>query len=78
MRKQDNILLLASRFADKGGWTVEQQFIHQMGSSYLLAHGIGVAPVADAKTSFHVETEGEYTLFVRTKNWTKYWSDGPT
>jgi len=69
---------LASRFADKGGWTVEQQFIHQMGSSYLLAHGIGVAPVADAKTSFHVETEGEYTLFVRTKNWTKYWSDGPT
>ena len=69
---------MASRFADKGGWTVEQQFIHQMGSSYLLAHGIGVAPVADAKTSFHVETEGEYTLFVRTKNWTKYWSDGPT
>ena len=69
---------MASRFANKGGWTVEQQFIHQMGSSYLLAHGIGVAPVADAKTSFHVETEGEYTLFVRTKNWTKYWSDGPT
>ena len=69
---------MASRFADKGGWTVEQQFIHQMGSSYLLAHGIGVAPVADAKTSFHVETEGDYTLFVRTKNWTKYWSDGPT
>ena len=69
---------MASRFADKGGWTVEQQFIHQMGSSYLLAHGIGVAPVADAKTSFHVETEGEYTLFVRTKNWTKYWSDGHT
>ncbi len=69
---------MASRFADKGGWTVEQQFIHQMCSSYLLAHGIGVAPVADAKTSFHVETEGEYTLFVRTKNWTKYWSDGPT
>lgn len=78
MRKKDNILLLASRFADKGGWTLEQQFIHQMGSSYLLAHGIGVAPVADAKTSFNVDTEGEYTLFVRTKNWTKYWSDGPT
>ena len=41
MTTQDSIFLPASRFADKGDWTLEQQFILQMGSSYLLAHGIG-------------------------------------
>jgi len=78
MERHNSIMLLTSRFSEKGGWTVEQQFLLQMGSSYLLAHGIGVAPVEDAKGSFEVPEEGEYTLYVRTKNWTKYWSDGPT
>ena len=33
-------MVLATRFDDTGDWTVEQQFVLQMGSSYLLAHGI--------------------------------------
>ena len=77
MTRKDSILLLASRFADRGDWTVEQQFILQMGSSYLLAHGIGTPLEKDAVTSFSVPEEGDYTLWVRTKNWIRPWSDGP-
>lgn len=71
-------MLLATRFDDLGDWTVEQQFVLQMGSSYLLAHGIGEPLKKDAVTSFEVPADGQYTMYVRTKNWTKYWSDGPT
>lgn len=76
--QNNSVLLLATRFSDRGDWTVEQQFMLQMGSSYLLAHGIGTPLPRDARTSFQILEEGEYTLYVRTKNWTKYWSDGPT
>ena len=44
-----------------------------MGSSYLLAHGLG-HPVADATTTFEVKKGGRYNVFVRTKNWTAKWS----
>ena len=72
-----SILLLASLFADYGGWRADSQFFDLIGSTPLLAHGLGVA-VDDAKTTFTAPTEGEYTLYVRTRNWTKYWSDAPT
>ena len=72
-----SILLPASLFADYGGWRADSQFFDLIGSTPLLAHGLGVA-VADAKTTFTAPTEGEYTLYVRTRNWTKYWSDAPT
>ena len=42
-------MVLATTFADRGDWTVEQQFVLQMGSSYLLAHGIGT-PLAKAES----------------------------
>lgn len=47
-----NILLEAESFSYKGGWKVDQQFMDQMGSPYLLAHGMGV-PVEDAKTQLN-------------------------
>ena len=71
-------MLLASAFDDRGGWTVEQQFVLQMGSSYLMAHGIGQPLGKDATTKFTVKKAGDYTLWVRTKNWTAFWSDGKT
>jgi hypothetical protein len=43
------ILVEAEQFADLGGWDVDQQAMEQMGSPYLLAHGLGV-PVKDATT----------------------------
>ncbi len=71
-------MVLATTFADKGDWTVEQQFVLQMGSSYLLAHGIGTPLAKDAVTTVNVPADGQYNILVRTKNWTKHWSDGPT
>ncbi len=64
-RKQ--ILLEAEQFKDYGGWVLDAQFIEEMGSSYLLAHGMGV-PVADAVTAFETEA-GMYDIYVRTKDW---------
>ena len=78
IRKDNSVLALATRFRDRGDWTVEQQFVLQMGSSYLLAHGIGTPLPKDAETAVEIPEDGEYTLYVRTKNWTKYWSDAPT
>ncbi|NUQ61148.1 MAG: FAD-dependent oxidoreductase [Pirellulales bacterium] len=62
------ILVEAEAFADKGGWSVDQQFVEQMGSPYLLAHGLG-KPVANAVTTVNVRAAGAYRVWVRTKNW---------
>lgn len=78
MDKTNSLLVLATTFDELGGWTVEQQFVLQMGSSYLLAHGIGEPIVQDARTSINIPADGKYTLWVRTKNWTAFWSEGKT
>ncbi|MDE6175569.1 MAG: FAD-dependent oxidoreductase, partial [Duncaniella sp.] len=62
-------------FSDKGGWVVDQQFMDQMGSSYLMAHGMGI-PVADAMTEVEIPESGLYTVYVRTFNWTSPWCKG--
>ena len=63
-----DLLLEAESFDDKGGWVVDPQFIEQMGSSYLQAHGMGV-PVENAQTQVNFKKNGEYKVWVRTKNW---------
>ncbi|MCD8294985.1 MAG: pyridine nucleotide-disulfide oxidoreductase, partial [Clostridia bacterium] len=73
----NSIFIAGSTFDDKGGWISDPQFMEQMGSSYLIAHGIGT-PVADASTAFRVAQDGQYNLYVRTRNWTSRWSDKPT
>lgn len=67
-RSTEVILVEAESFQEKGGWVVDQQFMDQMGSPYLLAHGLGV-PVRDATTTVSFPTTGEYRVFVRTKDW---------
>ncbi len=74
-KPKDSVFLEAENFAQKGGWVVDQQFMDLMGSSYLMAHGMGV-PVADAITAVTFPATGEYTAFVRTFNWTSPWFDG--
>ena len=69
------ILVEAESFADKGGWSVDQQFTFEMGSPYLIAHGLG-KPVADAVTTVEVPKAGKYHVYVRTYNWTSPWSNG--
>ncbi|MBQ5364314.1 MAG: FAD-dependent oxidoreductase, partial [Bacteroidales bacterium] len=78
MDRSNSIMVLATRFDELGDWTVEQQFVLQMGSSYLLAHGIGEPLKQDAVTTIQIPSDGRYTLWVRTKNWTAFWSEGKT
>ena len=52
------VFLEAEGFEDVGGWVVDQQFIDQMGSSMLLAHGMG-RPVRDAGTRVEFEEAGD-------------------
>jgi hypothetical protein len=68
------ILVEAESFATKGGWVADPQFMDQMGSPFLLAHGLGI-PVADAVTTVQFPQKGTYHVFVRTRNWVGYWSD---
>ncbi len=63
-----SILVEAEDFTDYGGWVVDSQFELQMGSPYLLAHGLG-RPVADATTSIVVAHAGDYEVWVRAKDW---------
>ena len=62
------ILIEAEDFDDYGGWMLDSQFEAQMGSPYLLAHGLG-RPVADATTSIEVSIGAEYEVWVRAKDW---------
>ncbi len=70
------IVLEAEAFRDWGGWVNDTQFMDQMGSPYLLAHGMGKR-VADATTTFEAKG-GEYHVYVRTKNWAAPWYKGYT
>jgi len=69
----DTVALTVSDFTVKGGWITDQQFMHQAGASFLLAHGLGV-PVADAVASMYFPADGEYRLFVLTRNWANEWA----
>lgn len=58
----------AESFSDKGGWLVDPQFVEQMGSPYLLAHGMGEA-VENAEAKIKIKKKGNYHVWARTKNW---------
>ena len=62
------ILVEAEDFDTYGGWVLDSQFETQMGSPYLLAHGLG-RPVADACTTIRVDVAGDYEVWVRAKDW---------
>jgi len=66
------VLVEAESFADRGGWSLDTQFIREMGSPYLIAHGLG-QPVADATTTVKIPEAGAYRVFVRTKDWVARW-----
>lgn len=73
---QDGFIWIdAEDFQDYGGWLLDTQFVHLMGSAYLIAAGIG-KPVKDATVEFDVSKAGRYRLWVRAKNWLKDYSPG--
>ncbi len=66
------VLIEAERFDHLGGWVLDQQFMDQMGSPFLLAHGLGI-PVADATTAAAFPEPGKYKVWVRTRDWAAPW-----
>ena len=64
----NGILVEAEDFDSYGGWLLDSQFASEMGSPYLLAHGLG-RPVADATTTVRVARAGSYDVWVRAKDW---------
>ena len=61
------VFLEAENSANTGAWDIDQQFMEQMGSPYLLAHALGI-PVADATTTCQFLKAGSYRVWVRTKD----------
>ena len=66
--ERHEVLIEAESFTTKGGWVVDPQFVFQMGSPYLLAHGLG-KPVENATTEVNFPASGKYYVWARTKNW---------
>ncbi|AUP78517.1 FAD-dependent oxidoreductase [Flavivirga eckloniae] len=65
---QQDVFIETESFKEKGGWVVDPQFVEQMGSPYLMAHGMG-NPVSNAMTSVKFKKKGNYHVWARTKNW---------
>ncbi|MEL6650518.1 MAG: FAD-dependent oxidoreductase [Bacteroidota bacterium] len=69
----DFVFIEAEQFAEHGGWELDQQSMDQMGSPYLLAHGLG-RPVQDAVTEVKLPRSGKYRVWVRTRDWVAPWN----
>jgi hypothetical protein len=63
-----DVLVEAEGFDERGGWVIDPQFMDVMGSSYLLAHGLG-KPVENACTQHTFAEGGTYYVWVRAKDW---------
>ncbi len=72
MNPARDVLLEAEHFDELGGWTLDTEFVHTMGSPYLMAHGLG-RPVADAVTTVRFPATGPWRLWVRTLDWVARW-----
>ena len=68
----NSVLLEAEQFNRLGGWVIDAQFMDQMGSPFLLAHGLG-RPVANAETTVEFPATGAYHVLVRTRDWVAAW-----
>jgi len=73
---QKNVVLVeCESFSHKGGWVLDQQFMDQMGSPFLLAHGLG-KPVEDAHTQVVLPSKGVWHVYARTWDWCAPWKTG--
>ncbi len=72
MAHGQQVLVEAESFSSPGGWKLDTQFIDEMGSPYLLAHGLG-RPVKDATTEVTFPETGTYHVYARTKDWVARW-----
>ena len=57
-----------AQFFRAGGWNLDVQFMDQIGSPVLIAHGMG-RKVADATCEVELPETGAWRVMVRAKNW---------
>ncbi len=76
MYKPVNIWIDALDFDSYGGWKADTQFVHLMGSGFLLAADRPGIPVDDAHTTVQIPEDGTYRIWVRDRNWLRPHSPG--
>lgn len=69
MQSATNIWIDTIDFNYKGGWQVDTQFVHLMGSGYLIAADLPGVPVEDATVTTAIPHKGLYRIWARTRNW---------
>ena len=67
------LLIEAESLKSKGGWVVDSGAMEMIHSAYLMAHGMGI-PVADAFDNIEIACDGDYALWVLTRDWTATWN----
>jgi len=73
---RQELFVECENFDHPGGWVIDQQFTEQMGSPYLMAHGLGV-PVENAFTAIQVPAGDTYHVWARTRDWVPGHWDAP-
>lgn len=76
MNKRNEIWLDTLEFSNLGGWKEDTQFVHIMGSGYLIAAGEPGIPVEDAEVEIKILELGLYRAWVRCRNWVPQFSPG--
>lgn len=76
MNMKNTIWIDALDFDNKGGWKEDTQFVHLMGSGYLIAADEPGVPVEDATIKINIAEQGKYRIWVRDRNWLRLYSPG--
>lgn len=76
MQKTNKIWIDAIEFEHKGGWQEDTQFVHLMGSGYLIAANKPGVPVEDATVTVDVPETDTYRIWVRDRNWLRSHNPG--
>lgn len=69
MDKAKQIWIDAIEFDHKGGWKEDTQFVHLMGSGYLIAADRPGIPVENARITVHIPQADTYRIWIRDRNW---------
>ena len=69
MNQPINLWIDAVSFDQKGGWKVDTQFSHLMGSGFLIAANVPGEPVEDATCTVQIPQADTYRIWVRDRNW---------
>ena len=76
MKNLHEIWIDAQDFQTIGGWKFDSQFVHIMGSSYLIAADEPGIPVEDAKVCVNIPESNTYRIWVRDRNWMREYAPG--